>query len=105
MQDRDAIAEARGEARQRLRSHRDLGNEDDHPAAASKRLLGGGEIDLGLARAGDAVQEKLLAGPVQGGDDPLGGSALSRVELDRAGERADRRRHRPAPDLAVRKLD
>ena len=57
----------------RLRRHPDLRHEHDHPAPALQRRLGGGEVDLGLARAGDPVQEQLaarrLAG-VEAGDDP-----------------------------------
>ena len=105
MQDRDAIAEARREARERLRGHRDLGHEHDHAAAALERLLGGGEVDLGLARSGDAVEQQLLALGIQGADDPLRRGPLRGVELDRARNRADRGRNGPAAHLAVGELD
>ena len=78
-------------ARQRLRRHPDLGHEHDHPAPALERRLGGGEVDLGLARAGDPVQQQLAPPPrSSAGDDPLDRGALGRVELDRRAGGADR---------------
>src|SRR5262249_45795699 len=41
----------------------DLGDEDDRPAPAGERRLDRRQVDLGLARAGDPVEE-LLAGRV-----------------------------------------
>ncbi len=60
VQDGDRVAEARDEARHDLRGQRDLGDEHDHPAAVRQDLGGGPEIDLGLARPGDAVQQQPL---------------------------------------------
>ena len=59
VQDRDGVAEARHEAVDHLRRQPDLGDEDQHAAALGQRLGGGAQVDLGLARAGDAVQEQL----------------------------------------------
>ena len=61
MQDGDRVAEARDEARHDLRGQRDLGDEHDHSAAVREGLLGGPQVDLRLARAGDAVQQHPLA--------------------------------------------
>ena len=44
-----------------LRGQRDLGDEHDHPAAVGEGLGGGPQVDLGLARPGDAVQQQPLA--------------------------------------------
>ena len=55
----DAVAEARREAADGLRRERDLGHQHDRAAPALERRLGGGEVDLGLAGAGDAVQQEL----------------------------------------------
>ncbi len=105
VQDRDRVAEARDEARDRLRRHPDLGHSDDHPAAALQRRLGGGEVDLGLARAGDPVQEQLRPARVEPGDDPLEGPPLRRVELDRPAAGADRGAARAPAHLALAELD
>ena len=73
VQDGEAVAEPRPEARHRLRRQADLGDEDDRPLAARQRRLDRGQVDLGLARAGDAVQEQLARGAglaVERGDDP-----------------------------------
>ena len=84
VQDRDPVAEAGDEARHRLRRHRDLRHEDDHPAAALERRLGGGEVDLGLARAGDPVQEQLaVRPPSRPATIRSTARALGGVELDR----------------------
>ena len=56
----DGVAEALDEARHRLRRQPDLGHEHDHAAALRERGLGGAQVDLGLAGAGDAVQEQRL---------------------------------------------
>ena len=72
MEDGEAVAEPGAEARHRLRGEADLGDEDDRAAAALERRLDRGQVDLGLARAGDAVQELLARGAglaVEGGDD------------------------------------
>ena len=67
VQDGDRVAEARDEARHDLRRQRDLGDEHDHAAAVREGLRGGPQVDLGLARPGDAVQQQPLAR--RGGDD------------------------------------
>ena len=61
VQQRHRVAEARLEARDGLRRQRDLGDEHDHAAAALERRLRRAQVDLGLARAGDAVQQVPLA--------------------------------------------
>ena len=94
----DAIAESRLKAGHGLWRHPDLGHQDDHPAAPRERLLGGGEVDLGLPRAGDAVKQELGALRVEAGDDPVGRRALRGVELHRCRGRADRCDARPAAD-------
>ena len=43
-----------------LRRERDLGHQHDRAAALLERRRGGPQVDLGLARAGDAVQQPLL---------------------------------------------
>ena len=73
VQDREAVAEAGAEAGHRLRGEADLGDEDDRTLAALQRRLDRGQVDLGLARAGDAVEEQLARGAglaVERGDDP-----------------------------------
>ena len=44
-----------------LRRQRDLGDEHDHAAAVRERVRRGPQVDLGLARPGDAVQQQPLA--------------------------------------------
>ena len=61
VQQRDGVAEARLEAPDRLRRQRDLRHEHDHALPALERPRRGAQVDLGLARAGDAVQEVLAA--------------------------------------------
>ena len=61
VEDGEAVAEAGAEAGDGLRREADLGDEDDRAAAALERRLDRRQVDLGLARAGDAVEE-LLAG-------------------------------------------
>ena len=61
VQQRDGVAEARLEAPDRLRGQRDLRHEHDHALPALERPRRGAQVDLGLARAGDAVQEVLAA--------------------------------------------
>ena len=90
VQDGDGVAEARDEARHDLRRQRDLGDEHDHPAAARERRRGGPQVDLGLARAGDAVQQQPLAR--RRGHDRAQRRGLVGGEL--AAARARRRRRR-----------
>ena len=58
VQDGDRVAEALDEARDDLRRQRDLGHEHDDAAAGRERRRRGLQVDLGLPRAGDAVQEQ-----------------------------------------------
>ena len=59
MQDGDGVAEALGEARDDLRRQRDLGHEHDAPCARAPASRPAAlQVDLGLARAGDAVQQQ-----------------------------------------------
>ena len=86
VQDGEAIAEPRAEARHRLRREADLGDEDDRPPAPRQRRLDRGQVDLGLARAGDAVQEQLArrAGlAVERGDDLRDRRAPARASSSR----------------------
>ena len=55
----DLIAEARGEAASGLRRERDLGHQHEHRAAARERALGGAQVDLGLARSRDSVEQEV----------------------------------------------
>ncbi len=61
MQDRDHVAEARLKAPQHLWRQSDLGHQHDRRAAGLERRLHRMQIDLGLARAGDAVQQETVA--------------------------------------------
>ena len=86
MEDGEAVAEAGAEARDGLRGEADLGDEDDRAPAAGERRLDRGQVDLGLARAGDPVQELLAraAGrPVERRDDGLDRARLLGQELRR----------------------
>ena len=55
---RNRVAEAAPEAIHGLRSQRDLGHQDDRAPPARQRLPGRFEVDLGLAGAGDAVEQE-----------------------------------------------
>ena len=61
VQQRDRVPEARREARDGLRRQRDLRDERDHALATLQRRRRRAQVDLGLARAGDAVQQVRLA--------------------------------------------
>ena len=60
VQHRDVVAEASAEARDELRRERDLRHEHDGAATELLRLGDGAQVDLGLARAGDAVEQERL---------------------------------------------
>ena len=53
-----AGAEAGSDARLELRRQVDLGHQQQHLPAGVERGLGGAQVDLGLAAAGDAVQQR-----------------------------------------------
>ena len=72
VQQRDGVAEARLEAPDGLRRERDLRHEHDHALAALQRRGGGAQVDLGLARAGHAVQQMRSAALDRGDAPPPG---------------------------------
>ena len=55
--DQHPAGEARGEARLELRREVDLGHQHQRLPAGVQRLGGGAQVDLGLARPGDPVQQ------------------------------------------------
>ena len=74
-------AEALGEAVEELRGERDLRHQDQRLPAAPDRLGHRLEIDLGLARAGDAVDQRhRKAALVDGRAQRIGRGALRRVK-------------------------
>ena len=100
VQDGEAIAEPRPEACHRLRRQADLRHQHDRPLAARQGRLDRGEVDLGLARAGDAVQELLARRPrfaVEGGDDALDRGLLLGQQPGPAAAAADLRVDRAPP--------
>jgi hypothetical protein len=84
--DGDGVAEALHEAAGRLRRERDLWNEDDRRVAPFKGRGDRAQVDLGLAAAGDAVQEERAAGAGvrEARDDRLERRALRSRGLDRS---------------------
>ena len=62
--DRDAGAESLPERGRDRRRQRNLGDEHDHAAAAAAHDLREPEVDLGLAAAGHAAQERDLKAPL-----------------------------------------
>ena len=58
MLNRDALAERRAEDRGRGRRQRDLGHHQQHAAARLAHRAREAQVDLGLAAAGDAVQQR-----------------------------------------------
>jgi hypothetical protein len=96
VQHRDALAETRTEAPDRLRRQGDLRHEHDRTQAALHCLRARAQVDLGLAAARGAVQEQVRArSGVHGRDDarqrPLllagqrGGRVLSAESVASAG--------------------
>ena len=88
-------AEAGGEAVERLRGERDLRHQDQRlpflPDVLRHRL----EIDFGLARAGDAVEQRhRVAALIDGGAQRVGGGELAEREFRLAEIRIGRPRHR-----------
>ena len=78
VQHRDLIAEARGEAARGLRRERDLGHQHEHRAAARERALGGAQVDLGLARARDPVEQEVAPARLEQRLDLRDGGRLGR---------------------------
>ena len=79
VEQRHAVAEPRREPRDRLGRQPDLGNEHDRALPPLERRLGGRQVDLGLARARDPVQQVLAAGAaVHRRDDRLDRRASAR---------------------------
>ena len=99
MDDRHEVAEPLPEAPDGLRRERDLRDEHDRPEAAVEGRGARLEVDLGLAAAGRALEEHVLADShVERGHDPLDGVALvgrERLRLRLAGERLAHGRRRP----------
>jgi hypothetical protein len=78
------VAEAGGEALQERLGERDLGQQDERLASPAKRLGDRLEIDFGLARAGDSVeQEGRELGRLHRLDQPVRRRALGEIELRR----------------------
>lgn len=79
VEDGEAVAEPGPEAGNGLGSEADLGDEDDRALAPLQGRLDGGQVDLGLARAGDAVQQQAALRPgraIKRGDDGVDGALL-----------------------------
>ncbi len=76
VEERDPVAEARHEPAHERRRERDLGHEEDPAPACLPGGLQRGEVHLGLAAPGDAVEKELLRGS----------------RADARGDRVDRRR-------------
>ncbi len=89
---RHGVAEALDETPDDLRGEGDLGDEHDRPATLLERGGGGAQVDLGLARAGDAVQEPLRGASLAEREEQIvEDRLLLRDERRRPGaERADR---------------
>ncbi len=97
MKQRHRIAEPPPEAIHRLRGERDLGDEDDRASPPCQRLASRLQVDLGLARAGHAVEQegaRVLRLPLsrQGADHPLQNRPLISGQLDALPDRSDPRR-------------
>ena len=93
-------AEARREAVHELAGERDLGQHDQRLAALLQRARDGLEVDLGLARAGDAVEQRDGEGlRIGGGAHGVGGAGLgirrSPSRVRRVGARAGAARGSP----------
>ncbi len=103
VQHRDGVAEPRAEARHDLRRQGDLRHHHDHAPPAGERLLGRPQVHLGLAGAGDAVQQRAPGGPLAQRRQqrlergPLVVRELGRVRGGRADGAVARRLARAAP--------
>jgi hypothetical protein len=71
--------EAAREALDQLRGEGDLGNEEQRLPAVDPGSLGGRQVDLGLAAAGDAVEQQLRIGPDRGQRSALGRRQRARL--------------------------
>ena len=83
VEQRHLVAEAGPEAAGELRGQRDLGHQHQRPLAGGARRGDGPQVDLGLARAGDAVEQEgaeAAEGPGHRGQ----GRGLITGQLDRA---------------------
>ncbi len=61
---RDGL-QPRAQARHGLRGERDLGHEKSHAAAGLERVVDGAQIDLGLARTGNAEKQLHAEAPAR----------------------------------------
>ena len=83
MQHRQPARESGGEAPDCLRGERDLRHQDQALAALSQHIIEQAQVDLGLAAAGDAMEQKdigLVSG--EGYRDPLRRRLLCRLQAD-----------------------
>ena len=93
VQHRDRCAEPGREPGGDLRRERDLGDEHDRPPPELERVLDEAQVDLGLARPRDAVDEHVAATGLQELDARRDGGLLRGGQLD-ADIRPGRGRHR-----------
>ena len=112
VQHRERVAEAAAQPREDLVRERDLGHEHERPPARVERGGDRAQVDLGLAAAGDAVEQERLGLPAPSTAAAIGASAAAwsrvsstrRVGLERRAEhvarRAARRRTRAKPRCA-----
>ena len=77
---RHAAAEDAFEPRDELRRDGDFGHEQQHVAAAGERLGDQVDVELGLARTGDAVQQHGAASGVEVAADRIEAALLGRCE-------------------------
>ncbi len=85
MEDGDLLAEAGGEAARGLRRERDLRHEHEHRAPAGERALGGPQVDLGLARPRDPVEQEIAPARLEQLLDPRDGGAPARPSSESGG--------------------
>ena len=83
MENRHLVAVALAHGGGERRDQGDLGHQEDHAATLSETVVSGSEIDLGLARAGDALDEKALVGaPIERGLERPQGIGLIRAQIE-----------------------
>src|SRR6185369_8028639 len=81
VQDGNAIAEAAEKLPGHGGGEGDFGNEQEGAASGGERGFNGGEVYLGFARAGDAVEEERFeAARLDGGADAVEGGVLGGVK-------------------------